>query len=436
MARKYRVVDLFCGAGGLAEGFRQAGYSVCGGVDIDPDAAATFASNFPGAITIVGNIREPKTAARTAKLVSQADVLIGGPPCQAFSQVRNHARLIDDPRNSLYREFVRMVRSASPLAFLMENVPGLDQLRIKQQVVDDLSQEGDYKVRAQLVDAVDFGVPQTRKRLVFLGVRSDLGLEPPVLRGAGASENLALHAVNRSGVTTYEVVGPEAAAQGSASLANLLDPESLIAITVEQAIGDLSELATGRRCDLATLDEILPATSSYQRLMRAGVRDNLTNTQVPRINKDTQLRLARIPEGGNYLDLPGDLRARYLTGQKWGPHNGSGSLERKHYYAYRRLHRGFWAWTLNTKADSAYHYERKRALSVREFARLQSFPDSFVFTTDPRHGALPGRIDGGPAHSRYRQVGNAVPPLLARHIAGEIALLLNRRSPLRVANFA
>ena len=107
-----------------------------------------------------------------------------------------------------------------------------------------------------------------------------------------------------------------------------------------------------------------------------------------------------------------------------GQDNGSGRLSRRHFYAYRKLHPAMWAWTLNTKADSAYHYAVPRALSVREFARLQSFPDSFVFTSDPRPGAVPGRIDGGPAHSRYRQVGNAVPPLLARAVATELGAAL------------
>ena len=141
------------------------------------------------------------------------------------------------------------------------------------------------------------------------------------------------------------------------------------------------------------------------------------NVSVPRINEDTIIRLSAIPEGGNYLDLPYRLRGRYLTGKRWGPHNGSGRLGRRHYYAYRRLHPDFWAWTLNTKADSAYHWLAERALSVREFARIQSFPDRFKFTTDPRRGAISGRIAGGAAHSRYRQVGNAVPPLLALAVA-------------------
>jgi DNA (cytosine-5)-methyltransferase 1 len=157
------------------------------------------------------------------------------------------------------------------------------------------------------------------------------------------------------------------------------------------------------------------------------------NLSVPRINQDTALRLENIPSGGNYRDLPIDLTARYISGQKWGQDNGSGKLSRKHFYAYRRLHPLIWAWTLNTKADSVYHYKHPRALSVREFARLQSFPDNFVFTTDKRKGFLPGRHDGGAAHSKYRQVGNAVPPLMARAIALRLLVAISSRSDLPVA---
>src|SRR5665213_951268 len=100
------VVDLFAGAGGLSEGFRQAGFSVIAGSDNDPDAAATFRQNFPEAQVITGDIRGPMIMEQILDAARRASVLVGGPPCQAFSQVRNHARIIDDPRNDLYREFV------------------------------------------------------------------------------------------------------------------------------------------------------------------------------------------------------------------------------------------------------------------------------------------------------------------------------------------
>ncbi|HXN50237.1 MAG TPA: DNA cytosine methyltransferase, partial [Bryobacteraceae bacterium] len=124
------VVDLFAGAGGISEGFRQAGYRVLGGVDSDPDAAATYALNFPEARTIVGDIRSDGISEKVLDLARHADVVAGGPPCQAFSQVRNHTRVIDDPRNSLYQEFVNVLRTVRPRAFLMENVTGMDQMGV------------------------------------------------------------------------------------------------------------------------------------------------------------------------------------------------------------------------------------------------------------------------------------------------------------------
>jgi DNA (cytosine-5)-methyltransferase 1 len=164
---KIRVVDLFAGAGGLAEGFRQAGFAVLAGTDIDPDACATFALNFSEAETIWGDIRAPAVEERVLAAASQADVIVGGPPCQAFSQVRNHSRLIDDARNSLYRDFVAVVAAVRPRAFVMENVPGLEQMGVKQQVISDLSLEGEYEVRAQALDAADQSlIPGSERDLV------------------------------------------------------------------------------------------------------------------------------------------------------------------------------------------------------------------------------------------------------------------------------
>jgi DNA (cytosine-5)-methyltransferase 1 len=140
-----RVVDLFAGAGGLAEGFRQAGFAITAGTDVDPDACATFELNFPEADTIWGDIRLPAVKERVLEAARNAEVIVGGPPCQAFSQVRNHSRLIEDPRNSLYREFVAVVATVRPRAFVMENVPGLEQMGVKEQVISDLSVDGEYQ---------------------------------------------------------------------------------------------------------------------------------------------------------------------------------------------------------------------------------------------------------------------------------------------------
>ena len=414
------VLDVFCGAGGFSEGFRQAGFRIAAGTDIDPDACATYTYNFPEAVTVCGDLSEEATRSRVVKAGGDVDVVVGGPPCQAFSQVRNHDRALNDPRNRLYREFLWLLKRVQPRAFVMENVPGLAQLRVQEQIAKNLALDGKYRVSVQVVDACDFGVPQTRKRLLFIGLSSSLCACPVVLRGSRASEHLLLARIEK-GSAGYEPAS--SGLDGRQFLGRLLDTGDASIVTTRQAISDLAALRPGRRAD-DLRDEDLPAPeSSYQRIMRNTCA--VSNVSVPRINEDTILRLSAIPQGGNYLDLPHGLRDRYLTGKKWGPHNGSGRLGRRHYYAYRRLHPDFWAWTLNTKADSTYHWYAERALSVREFARIQSFPDDFKIATDLRRGSIPGRIAGGAAHSRYRQVGNAVPPLLALAVARQLQAVLS-----------
>lgn len=426
---KASVVDLFAGAGGISEGFRQAGFAIRAGTDSDPDALMTYARNFPEASCIPGDIRLAAVREAVVEAARSATVVVGGPPCQAFSQVRNHERLIDDPRNSLYREFVGIVREALPQAFLMENVTGIDQMGVRQQIAADLSLDGEYSVSAQVLDAADFGVPQTRKRLIFVGFHRSLGISLPTLHGTRATDSVALVRFNGPKRTRYQVVVQEGIlSQGIGAALN--DPEDASVVTAADAISDLALLATGNREDEISFDEVGPPRSAFQRLMRVGAGEVLSNVQVPRINSDTALRLRGIPQGGNHRDLSDELLERYISGQRWGHDNGTGRLSRRHFYAYRRLHPEAWAWTLNTKGDSVYHYEHLRSLSVREFARLQSFPDRFVFTTDPRKGMISGRHDGGPAHSRYRQVGNAVPPLLAKAVAQAVEQALTAAWPV------
>jgi DNA (cytosine-5)-methyltransferase 1 len=423
-SNRWTIVDLFSGAGGLSEGFRQAGFGVAAAADNDPDALATFGRNFPEAEVICGDIRKPGVKARILKAARGAAVIIGGPPCQAFSQVRNHTRVIDDPRNSLYCEFVDTLREAQPLAFVMENVTGMDQMGVRDQIRADLELDGQYEVADQVVDAADFGVPQTRKRLLFVGVRTGLGMSAPQLAGSGATDSVALTRFTGERRPRYQLVVQQHVLSMRLGQA-LEDANSLMAVTAGQAISDLAGLAVGSREDGMSLADLPAPQSAYQCLMREGCADTVRNVQVPRMHPDTALRLKGIPQGGNFRDLQEELLERYITGKRWGQDNGSGKLSRKHFYAYRRLHPALWAWTLNTKADSVYHYGEARALSVREFARLQSFPDRFVFTTDARRGPLEGRHDGGAAHSKYRQVGNAVPPLLAKAVAQKLLAELN-----------
>lgn len=423
----WTIVDLFSGAGGLSEGFRQAGFSVAAAADNDPDALATFARNFPEAEVICGDIRKTDIKARILEAARGASVVIGGPPCQAFSQVRNHSRVIDDPRNSLYREFVETIREAQPLAFVMENVTGMDQMGVRDQIRADLELEGQYEVADQVVDAADFGAPQTRKRLLFVGVRAGRGMSAPQLKGSGATDSVALARFTGERRPRYQLVVQQHVLSIHLGQA-LEDPDSLLAVSAGQAISDLAGLTVGNRADVMDAAALAAPQSAYQTLMRQSCGPEIHNVQVPRMHPDTALRLKGIPQGGNFRDLQEELLERFITGQRWGQSNGSGKLSRKHFYAYRRLHPGLWAWTLNTKADSVYHYAEARALSVREFARLQSFPDRFVFTTDARRGPLEGRHEGGAAHSKYRQAGNAVPPLLAKAVAQNLLAELNALS--------
>lgn len=416
---RFTAVDLFCGAGGLSAGFRQAGFSIAAGLDNDPDAMATYAANFPEARAITGDIRSAAVKEQILDVARHASVLIGGPPCQAFSQVRNHTRMIDDPRNSLYREFIDLLKRTLPPAFLVENVTGMDQMGVREQIASDLSLDGEYLVLPQVADAADFGVPQTRKRLLFVGVHSSSGMVPALLAGSEATLGVTLARFKGPRRPRYQVVVQEHIRSLRTGEA-LSDPGNAAVVSAADAISDLVDLPVGNRVDVLPYSGLPEPKSAYQRLMREGAGEALSNVQVPRLNPDTKLRLLGIPPGGNYRDLEEELLERYITGQRWGQDNGTGKLSRRHFYAYRRLHPGVWAWTLNTKADSVYHYSVPRALSVREFARLQSFPDRFVFTTDPRQGMIEGRHDGGPGHSRYRQVGNAVPPLLARAVAANL----------------
>lgn len=420
------VLDLFVGAGGLSAGFRQAGFTVVAGADSDPDACATFAANFPDATTAWGDLRQGDIRDQMLDAAGgDLDVLVGGPPCQAFSQMRNHDRLIDDPRNSLYREFVRLLDEMRPRAFLMENVMGMREVGVDGQVAEDLALAGRYCVSAQPVNAVDFGVPQSRKRLLFLGVRADVADSPPILTGSRVADLTELERTVVRGRISYKLK-PVDTDRAAALTDQLVDPHDATVVTAAQALGDLAWLRAGRRDRTVAVADLPDPSSAYQKAMRDGLADDadLSNVRVPRINKDTILRLKGVPQGGNARDLAEELKQRHLTGQKWGPETGSGRLERLHYGAYRRLHPDYWAWTLNTKADAAYHWEQPRALSVREFARLQSFPDSFRIVWDQRTGDLPGRISGGPAHSMYRQVGNAVPPLLAKAAAEALSAVL------------
>jgi len=409
------AIDLFCGAGGLSQGLADAGFQIVAAADHDPDACTTYRRQFPSTALVEGDIASPAVHDELLAAVNcvRLDLLAGGPPCQAYSQVRNHDRLIEDPRNRLYREFVSLLYEFEPRALVLENVLGMNQLNggaVRRQIEKDLSLDGTYSVVSGVLDAGDFGTPQRRPRLVFIGVRKEIG-EPALPSSIGISRAL------RNGQS-----GQPAAALLDADrrLHNMLiDPNDARVVTVRQALSDLIKPG-----DIYSSDP----QSAYQRAVRKG-SDAPQDHTPSRIRIDTRLRLEAIPPGGNIYHLPDRLLKRYLGDEKWGPAGNGDRLARRHYYAYRRLHPDWLAWTANTKADFAYHYEVPRGLSVREAARIQGFPDRFhFFTAAP---GTPGQLKNGARHSRYRQVGNAVPPPLAAAIGRAIAQHL-RHAPASV----
>ncbi len=405
-------MDLFSGAGGLSEGLRQAWFDVIAAADHDPDACATYHRNFPGAVLVAGDLtvrenHEALIAGIEAKTGGQQlDLLAGGPPCQAFSQIHNHDRLLADPRNRLYREFLQILVEVRPKALLVENVPGMDQLiggEVRQQIAKELSLGGDYDVVSGVLDAGDFGTPQRRPRLVYIGIQKGLA-EPALPVGSGITKAL------RTGRDAHGV--PTLLGCDDELLERLNDPADGGVVSVWQALSDL--LFAGEKYTTEP-------QSAYQERIRQSSDAPQEHTP-SRTREDTRRRLEAIPPGGNVYDLPEELLARYLGSAKWGPEGNGKTLSRRHFYAYRRLHPDWLAWTANTKADFAYHYEQPRGLSTREAARIQGFPDRFQFTTAPP-GTL-GQLRYGKRHSLYRQVGNAVPPPLGKALGDQIAKLL------------
>lgn len=353
------VIDLFCGAGGLSEGFRQAGYSVLAGNDLFDAAGETFAATHREARFLPGAIQQysPEDLLEAAGLErGELTVLAGGPPCQGFS-VYNHQRGMHDARSSLYVEYLRMVAGLLPTWIVLENVTGMTSAgsgAAVNAIIEGLGELG-YKVEAKILRAEEYGVPQERRRLVFIGNRVGLPIEfPAPTHGAGL----------------------------------------LPFVTIRQAIGDLPRLKNGEGCGVVGYRT--EPTSDYQAELRAGSNgvDNHAAAKLSKVNLD---RLKHIPQGGSWRDIPIDLLPEGMRRAKRCDHTKR----------YGRLRWDGLASTILTKCDphwgAYFHPDQDRTLTVREAARLQAFPDWFAFK--------------GSRTEQYVQVGNAVPPLLGRAIA-------------------
>ena len=356
------AVDLFAGAGGLSEGFTQAGFFVALSVEKDSEAAATQIFNHSRgrkryrAQVVNTDVREVDFAEIREKVESVAgrpiDVVVGGPPCQGFSRANMRTRNSSNPANALGAAFIRAVSELNPRIAIMENVADIQRFeegKFIDGIVRSFRSIG-YEVACEVLNAADFGVPQIRRRMFFVAARS--GLKPVFPEPKSEARNY---------------------------------------VSVWDAISDLPELKVGNLVDeLPYIKQ--GGLSPYQTAMRGKTNGTVRNNLVSR-NSDLVLRrYAHIPQGGNWRDIPDDLMANYKD------------KSRCHQWIYRRLPEGQPCVVItHYRKSMLIHPRQNRGLSVREAARIQSFPDHFIFQ--------------GTIQSQQQQVANAVPPLLARAVA-------------------
>lgn len=456
---KPRVLDLFSGCGGLSLGFQAAGFEVRAAVEFNPDAARSHGLNFHR-----GDARHSKprdiTATRPNDLTAalgmgpaaeSVDVIVGGPPCQAFARVgRPKLREIDehpqafrhDPRARLYEEYLNYVTEFQPLAVLVENVPDVlnhGGQNIAEEICEVLEKKG-YVCGYTLLNAAFYGVPQMRERMFLIAYRRELeqrvifpepthwAVLPP---GYDGSRAVALKVLNDLFGWTHEYFDPP---QSHSKLP--------LAVTAEQAIGDLppiyarDQLASGelrrgpRRFDQARLYDRRRKVSTYAQTMRTWpgfeAPPDLKDHVIRYLPRDYEL-FARLNPGDQYPQA--HQHAMAMLTEQIESLRRKGKIVREGSAEYVRLRdeivppydagkfpnkwRKMWrdqpARTLmahlGKDSYSHIHYdsEQARTISVREAARLQSFPDGFVFS--------------GTMNPAFRQIGNAVPPLMARALA-------------------
>ncbi len=379
-ASALRTIDLFCGAGGITEGFRQAGYISLYGNDVMPEAIETFKLNHPEAIADcrpIENVNPAEIRGRLGLQPGELDVLVGGPPCQGFS-INAPERFLNDPRNKLFKHYERFLEEFQPKAFLFENVPGLLSLgdgKVFRQILKIFTGLG-YAVTAKILFAAHYGVPQERWRLILLGSKTGEVAHP-------APTHYAVGRANFRGGNTMTLQLDES------------DRERLLpAITVGAAIADLPRLAMGEGSE--AIGYTSDAHSVYAEQMR-NPADVTFNHFAAKLSKQNAERMKHVKPGGSWRDIPHDLLPKGMQRARRSDHTKR----------YGRLHPDGLSGTVLTKCDphwgTVFLPDQDRTLTVREAARFQSFPDSYKF--------LGSRV------SQYEQVGNAVPVLMAKAIA-------------------
>ncbi|MGY3531438.1 DNA cytosine methyltransferase [Bradyrhizobium sp. USDA 4452] len=383
------AVDLFSGAGGITLGLLNAGFDIVFCSDRDQTCAVTHRRNFPDIPFAEASVEQLSGSdiLRGAGLKrGELDLLIGGPPCQGFSIIGQ--REIWDVRNGLFREFLRLAKELRPKCVVIENVPGLATLAdgtVLRQIGDAFRDAG-YSIDCAELLAAQYGVPQMRWRMFFIGWRTDLG------KRGGFPE--PTH--GRAGI-------------GDLYPNNTISPEDSAGfVTIREALGDLPRVQAG---EIETKYS-KPPQGLYQEAMRRSAPQSLANHYAPRLSDQNLARIKSLEPGQDWRDLPRELL----------PPSMQRALRKDHTRRYRRMRWDGIARSIITrfrdpKSGEYIHPEQDRTISIREASRIQSFPDWFVF-------------EGGYS-AQYDQVGNAVPPLLARAVGLKIREMLRRQGPVQ-----
>jgi DNA (cytosine-5)-methyltransferase 1 len=378
LAEMRKAVSLFAGAGGFCEGVRLAGFQVVCAVENDAAACKTHAANFPKVALFEGDIhrflRDEKEGVpgRKELLKDGVDLVYGGPPCQGFSQIG--PRKLNDPRNGLYKQFVRVVRTLQPSMFVMENVPNMLAMKkghFRSKILGAFQRAGYKRIAVVPLTASEFGVPQHRRRVFVFGLRDGIECKEKLLEAISKLTAKQKHAAE---------------------------------ITVAQAISDLPFRISAEDKPLPYPSKRKQRFSDFQRLMRldcstqllSSVRkrrghkaDLLHNHHTKGMEERRKKIVKVIPAGGTGDILPPKMW-NGVRGHKWR------RLDPKQpsYTILAQMHRDLSEWI---------HPKHNRWITVREAARLQSFHDGFIF-----HGS---------ECQQLKQVGNAVPPLMALAVA-------------------
>lgn len=399
--RRLTLIDLFSGAGGLSAGLMQAGFTPVAASELVDAYAGTYEANHPSARMYRGDIRKlscDRVLSDLGLTPGELDLLAGGPPCQGFS-VNSHIRGLTDDRNHLFYEFLRFTEYFKPKAILIENVPGIVQMdngAVVRSIYQALSDLG-YTVGHMILYAAHYGVPQMRWRTIFMAVRNGVQM-PHFPRPTHRAESAA------------HFKGKRQLSFSTPPQNSLFDEPLLPHTTIADAISDLPPLTNGGGINPIRYD--CSPQSKYQWLLREH-SSKIHNHSCSKLHAINVERMKHVQPGGSWRDIPRHLLSPGMQRARTVDHTRR----------YGRLSPDGLCSTILTKCDphwgSYIHYDQDRILSVREAARIQSFPDRFVFTGSIVH--------------QYQQVGNAVPPLLAVAVGREIAGVLDllEDGPLR-----